>query len=194
MADANNKVKYGLKNVYYAPLTIGEDGAPSFGKPEAWPGAVNLSMAAQGEATKFRADNIDYFICQNNSGYSGSLESAIVPEKFKKDILGYIVSKSGTLVEDANAKTKPFALLFQFEGDVKATRHIFYNTVASRPDVNGKTTDKTITPETEVCNIETGTVYDASLDTDIVKGSCHKGDTDYDTWFTTVTLPEKAQV
>ena len=42
---ANNKVMFGLKNVYYASVTVGTNSV-TYGTPIAWPGAVSLSLDA----------------------------------------------------------------------------------------------------------------------------------------------------
>ena len=57
---ANNKVQYGLKNVYYATVTVGTNSV-TYGTPVAWPGAVSLSLSAEGDTNDFYADNIKYF-------------------------------------------------------------------------------------------------------------------------------------
>jgi phi13 family phage major tail protein len=184
-----NKVKYGLKSVYYATATIAADGSATYETPVAWPGAVSLSLDASGEVTKFRADNINYWIGQANNGYSGDFESALVPDSFKKDVLGYVEDGNGVLIESVDAATKPFALLFQFEGDETETRHVLYYCTASRPSVSGQTTEETIEPQTETISIETGSVYNAGLGVNIAKASAKAADTPYATWFEAVYLP-----
>lgn len=184
-----NKVKYGLKNVHYAVATLNDDGSATYANPVPWRGAVNLSLDAEGDVTKFRADNIDYWVGQANNGYSGDFESALIPDEFKKDVLGYFVDGSGMLVEDASAPTVPFALLFQFEGDQNATRHVFYNCTASRPTVAGQTTEETIEPQTETVSLTATSIYIAGMEKDVVKGSAKPGDSVYDGFFESVHQP-----
>lgn len=185
-----NKVKYGLKNVHYAVGTINPlDNTATYGEPKPWNGAVNLSLDAEGETTKFRADNIDYWVGQSNNGYSGDFESALVPEDFRKDVLGEIEDDNGVLIEDAGAPTKPFALMFQFEGDANATRHILYNCTATRPSVSGETTGEEIEPQTETLNLTAVSIHNSSLNKDIVKARCKESDAAYATWFDAVYQP-----
>jgi phi13 family phage major tail protein len=120
-----NKVKYGLTNVYYAVATIdASDNTATYGTPKRIPGAVNLSMDHQGDANTFYADNIAFFTLQGDAGYSGSLEIAQITDDFRKDILGEVADANGCLTEVANAPTVPFALLFQFDGDINSHRLI----------------------------------------------------------------------
>lgn len=192
-----NKVKYGLKNVYYAVATIdAATNTATYSAPVAWPGAVNLSLDAEGNTTKFRADNIDYWVGQSNNGYSGDFESALIPDSFRKDILGDIVPEDneGIMIEDAGAKTKYFALLFQFEGDESATRHVMYKCSATRPSVSGQTTDEEIKPQTETLEITAVSIHNAALDKDIVKARCASSDDAYSTWFSAVYQPAATPV
>ena len=181
---ADNKVKFGLSNVYYS---VWDESTDTYDTPVAWPGAVNLSLDAQGDTTNFRADNIDYYVSVSNAGYSGSLESALIPESFRIDVMKEVADKtSGIVVEKADAKPAQFALMFQFEGDQSNTRHILYNSKATRPAVASQTTETSITPVTETVNL----VASARAQDKIVKGRCKEGDAGYSTFFTQVDVPK----
>lgn len=189
-----NKVKYGLSNCYYAVL---DETAGTYGTPVALKGAVNLNLDQEGETNKFRADNIDYYISMSNNGYSGSLELALIPESFMKDVMGEIVdAATGIQYERADAKPKPFALLFQFEGDDKSTRHVMYYCKASRPTVASQTTDTSIEPVTETINIEAVSreVTIGGSTVPLVKGKCAYGDAPYSSFFSAVVVPTGAAV
>lgn len=186
-----NKVKFGLKNVYYAIATIdASTNTATYGTPVQWLGAVKMSLDAQGDETKFRADNIDYWIGNANNGYSGTFESALIPDDFKEDVLGFIKDGNDVLVEDAGAPTVHFALTFQFEGDDKATRHVLYNVTCNRPSIAGQTTDQTIEPQTETVTFTAIPIHNATLNADIVKASCSETQsTQYSAWNTTIYSP-----
>lgn len=188
MADSN-KIKYGLKNCKYAVATIASNGSATYGTVKDLPGAVSISLAAQGEMTPFYADNIVYWTSVSNNGYEGDLELAKVPEGFLKDIFGFAVGGNSLVYEDANAAPTHFALLFQFEGDATAKRHVLYNCVATRPDLASQTKAESIEPQTESLSITATSVYNAALDTDVVKAYLNEGDTGYTTFLSTVAQP-----
>ena len=191
---SNNKVKYGLKNVYYAVATIDEDNKATYGNPKKWPGAVSLSLDAQGDTTKFRADNMNYWIGQSNNGYEGDFESALIPDSFRQDVLGDIVDGDGATYEDADAKTVYFALLFQFEGDVKARRHVMYKCSATRPSVSGSTTEENIEPQTETLTITADSIYVTAVDKNVTKAYADETDSAYANWFSAVHQPTASPV
>lgn len=188
MSDTN-KIKYGLKNCKYAVATIATNGSATYGTVKDLPGAVSMSLSPQGDTTPFYADNIVYWTAIANNGYEGDLELARIPEDFLKDVLGYKVGGNSLVYEDAGAAPVHFALLFQFEGDVSARRHVLYNCVATRPEIAGQTKGESIEPQTETISLTAATVYNAALDKDVVKAYLNEGDTGYTTFLSTVTQP-----
>lgn len=143
---AENKVTFGLKNVYYATYAI-LNGLVTFDTPVAIPGAVEMTNEPRGDMVEFYADNMLYYSAPNNQGYEGTLNIANIPQSFAVDCLGEELDETdGVLTEYSDAKPKPFALLFEFDGDIKATRHVMYNCTANRPNVNSTTKTDSVEP------------------------------------------------
>lgn len=95
-----------------------------------------------------------YYLSTTNNGYSGDLEVAYITQDFRKDILNEKVDDKGVLVENSEAGTNTFALLFQFEGDVKAVKRVLYNCTATRPGITSETIEETKEPGTESVSLE----------------------------------------
>ena len=154
MANKKNKVKFNICNVHYAKITVTEEGEVTFATPVAMPGAVSISMDPTGEPESFYADGIDYYVINNNQGYDGNLELAMIPEIFRTDILKEEADANQVLVENANSETGSFALLFEFDGDIRKIRHVLYNCSASRPTIESKTNEGDKEVQTETLTIK----------------------------------------
>ncbi len=189
MANKKNKVKFNLRNAHYAMLSVAEDGKVSYGKPVPMPGSVSISLDANGEPENFYADGTAYYVINNNMGYDGDLELAMIPESFRTDALGERLDGKGVLVENAEVELSPFALLFEFDGDQRHIRHVLYNCSASRPGIEGKTNE-----ESREVQTETLTIKATPLPGGMVKAKT--GDaTDaaaYEGWYAAVYLPAAA--
>ena len=185
-----NKVKYNLKNVHAAKLTKGNDGTFTYATPRAIPGAVSISLEAEGESSPFYADGIVYFRSTSNNGYSGDLEIALIPEWFRTDILQEAKDTNGVLVERSDiTESVYFALLFEFDGDVNAIRHVLYNCTASRPSIESETKEETIEPGTETLSLTADPREDGLVKSrtgDETSAETYAG------WYSAVYIPETA--
>lgn len=179
-----NKVKFGLTRVHYAKIkSYDENGVPTYDTPVRLPGAVSLSIDASGEPENFYADNGVYYVINNNSGYEGDLEVALIPTDFLTNILNEILDSNGVLVETNDAETVEFALLFEFSGDKHKIRHVFYRCSVTRPATESSTTEE----DTEV-QTETLSLTATALENGMVKAKTSESTSTeiYDNWYTGV--------
>lgn len=190
MSEKNNKVKYNLKNAHYALLTIAENGDVSYGTPTAIHGSVSISLDANGEPENFYADGIAYYVINNNMGYEGNLELALIPESFRTEVLKESLDENGVLIENAQVELESFALLFEFDGDQRHIRHVLYNCAASRPGIEGKTNEDTREVQTETLTIKA-----TPLSNGLVKAKTGNttDTTVYKDWYTAVYMPTEAK-
>ena len=186
MSKKKNKVRFGLKNCYYAKATFDEDGNVTYGKPVRLPGAVSIGLDPEGESENFYADDIVYVVLNNNAGYEGDLELALIPEEFLKDILHEEEDANGVLLENADNTFERFALLFEFTGDQKAIRHVFYCCSASRPSAEGDTKEDEKDVQTEELSI-----IASALANGYVKAKTGENTSKavYDAWYDAVYMP-----
>ncbi len=189
MANKKNKVKFNIRNVHYAKLTISDDGTATYGTPVAMPGAVSLSLDPNGEPSVFYADGYAYYTISNNQGYEGDLELAMVPESFRTDILKETMDSNSVLIEDATVDTEKFALLFEFDGDVNKIRHVLYNCIAARPTIESSTKEDEIEVKTETLSITASPLSGGYVK---ARTSDATTETAYNNWYKEVYMPTDA--
>ena len=144
---AENKVNFGITNVYYAVATY-SGSAVSYGSTKRINGAVNLSIQSDTNDDPFYADNIAYWRSSSSQGYTGTIEFARLPEDFRKDILGETVDTNGVILETSSDTIKPFALIFQVEGDEDEEMRLLYYCTVTRPPMDANTMTDSTTPDT----------------------------------------------
>lgn len=177
-----NKIKYGISKCYYALKT-----SQGYGTPVALPGAVSLSLTAQGDPYTFYADNIAYFKTAVNNGYSGTLELALIPDDFLIAVLGNTLdSTDKVLVEAVQAASPEFALGFQLEGDQNGSRFWVYNCVASRSEIAGETKEDSIEAQTEEITITSTPTEDGIVR---ARTTAETPTATYEGWFSEVWEP-----
>lgn len=192
MPNTDNKIKYGISKCYMCPCTINENNEATYtGSPFAVPGARAISLSPQGEQSIFWADDVAYYVGNGNAGYQGDLTLARIPDEVRQKILGEYLDGNGVLVEDANAQAIHFALMFQFKGDQRNTLHVLYNCTAARGEIASSTKEDTVEPIEETLTITATSIYNSTLNKDIVKASTGKDvqTSATTTWYTSVYQP-----
>ena len=185
------KIHYGICNVYYSVLTetLGTNGqyTESYGSPKQLIGARSISLSPTQENVNFAADNNANYYTQNIfSGYEGTLVLATLDDNFRKDIYGEKTDTNNLVGESIYDTPKKFALLFQFETDDKAVRHIMCRCSAGKYEIASSTKDQTIEPGEISIPITSG----GRLSDGLVKWKCDgSATTQYNSWYSSVYVP-----
>lgn len=186
---STNKVTYGLSNAHVWPITSTSDtGVPTYGKIINMPGSTQMSLKAEGSSDPFYADDNIYYQGVANNGYSGSFTFADIPEEFMEQIMGEEKDANGARFENANTQPKEFAIAFEFKGDAKKRRHLFYRCLATRPSIESSTKQDKIDPNT----VELSFTATPRLDTGRVKSTAEEDDVAYTTWYSDAPYEFKA--
>lgn len=178
-----SKIKYGLKNVYWAKVTVNGDGSVSYGTPVAQPGAVNLTLKQNVERTPIAADDDpEYALIYDNKGYEGDLEIQILTDTFRREVLGEELDVNDVQYEKADASPNNIALLFEFQTDKNNVRHVLYNCSVIKPDVDSATVGDKGESKTDTLTFSST----PAKDTGIIKAKSYSDGASYNTWFDSV--------
>lgn len=188
---SENKIKFGLKNVYRAAITD-NNGSITYGTPVAIPGAVTLTLKSVFETADIPADDDpEYAKLIQNKGYDGDIEFVNFRDIDRVGVLGSTIDSNGCLVESEDDQPIPQAIMFEFDGDKKATRHILYNCYITKPDIDGASKGDKLDNKSDKLTIKAR----PSKDLRIVKYKTT--DTTptnvYNAWFTSVQLPNTSR-
>ena len=189
-----NKIRYGLRNTKYA-IYNSADG--TYGTLKDMPGAVSLSLSREGgDSSDFYADDgIYYTFAGTNGGYSAELELARITDTVRVDLLNEILDEaSGVQFETTEATQVQFALITEMQGDQYPIGFVFYNCVASRPEINANTKGESPDVDTDTLNIRIAAqkfTYDGS-EQSFVQGHIEKTESNaaqFSAFFSSVVTP-----
>ena len=155
-----DKVKFGIKNVHIFPKL---SDTPTFDDVIDVPGAKSLTLDAQGEISKFYADNMVYYQTSSNNGYEGDLEVALIPQEVMEKIFNYVKDTKKVLTENSSKDVVPFAMTFEEDGDVTGTKFVLYNCTATRPSRNLNTTEESKEPTTQTLKVSAAPLKDGNV-------------------------------
>ena len=149
-----NRVQYGVCNLVFVPLTAdGSDTtAPTYDEKSVIkvPGTVKITVDYESKENTFSADNNPkYFNQYGNSGNSGEIELALIPDALNAAAHGWEVDANGGIIEIANGTQKTFAMGYQVEGDESGKRCWHYNVKLGYPSEEHNTAGEDITPDTQ---------------------------------------------
>lgn len=184
MAD-NNKVEFGLSNLYVGTYTVDSGGTVTLGTPYHQKGAVSMTLDADTSSSDFYADNVKYWSGFTDNGFTGSIEVAKYDTDFKTQFLGYQTLTDGGIAQIKGAVKPQVFVCWQAEGDAEGRRCIMYNVALGSINREYSTIEESKEPVTESIDI----TVTGDNTTGIVLASYKPSDTGYATLFTNPPVP-----
>lgn len=185
----SEKVRFGLCNCYYALLTIGTDGTPSWAAPVAIPNAKDITYDRNVSETPVYADNKLIYVVKSETGASATLNVTLLTDEVKQALLGHKTDSKGHNIEVINGHTIYFALIYQIEGDTKARRSVILKCSAKLGSESSSTKSDNVTVNGDSLSISCYPMTD-SIGNDIMRYEVDSDDTDYATVITAApTMP-----
>ena len=181
-----NKITFGLRNVHYA-LATNDGESWTFATPKELIGAQEFSTEMVGGTSQVYADDKIFHTLVSNSGAIITLKLTELSDEFKKDIFGYVEDSNKNLIEFTNAEVKTFALGYEIQGDSKA-RRVWYFLCTATP-VGQSTKSKADSIEANSVSLTITARPIEINDKEVLRVIASKGDTNYENFFKTVTLP-----
>ena len=181
-----NKVLFGMKEMYIGTYTENADGTVTMGEPYHQTGAVGFSPEEQGSNYNFYADDGVYYSYYTTGRFEGDLVVARFDREFRTLFMGEIELDDGGLAMIKNAKRPNVYLAFETQGDQGPERLIFYN-----GSLGGITREyATIEEEVEVQTEKMPLTFTGDNTTGMTKVVYMEGDEGFETLFTNPPAPK----
>lgn len=181
------RVRYGIKNLYYAVATDDGEGNLTYATPVHVAGAKSIDLAPAGDSMDEYADNVRWYHEETNQGYDGTLEfeDTATARVFTETVLGRTKDTNGLTWESIDDKVKEFALMCEFSfagGTETGMRFCFLRCVIGRPNLTGATSEASKNIQTNSVNVTSmPRVSDGK-----VQAYCESTDTGYEHFFDAV--------
>lgn len=180
-----NKVLFGISDLYIGTFTENSDGTVTMGEPYHQRGAVGFSPEEQGDNYIFYADNVPYFSYYTSGTYQGDLVVARFDREFREKFLGEVTLDDGGIAQIKNAIRPSVYLAFEYQGDKGPERVIFYNGSLGGISREWATIEEQVEVQTESMPI----TFSGDNTTGMTKTVYEQGDTGFATLFTAPPAP-----
>lgn len=183
------KIMFGIKNVHVAKLL--NETEMTFDTPKPLKGAVSLSVDIKQNTKTFYADDEEYVTITTVDEISGDLEVYYITDEMQMYLFDLFKSQNGLMVETDKIVNSKFALLGEYETDVKKRRFCYYLVTFTRPNFEIKTKEGGINPNTQKISLKVERFStDVSEEGKVFKTRVAQADGEvWTNWFKKVTLP-----